>query len=110
MCEIHTISKSASINWESNLNEYLQFVTKAQRLYWNLIGQNKSIHLKVRPTSSTSNEWIKIGQKDLILTKLLKASGRLQIEGRTTAYQNHIDQKPTAFYWMNLNMLSLLTI
>ena len=39
MCKIHTISKSASINRASSLNERLQYLTNAQILYWNLIGQ-----------------------------------------------------------------------
>ena len=77
MCKILTISKSASINRECNLNERLQNLTKAQIQYWNLIGQNKSIQLKFRPTSSTTSERSKVGHKDLNLTSLLEARGRL---------------------------------
>ena len=36
---MHTNSKSAGINRENNLNEYLQYSTNAQTLYWNLIGK-----------------------------------------------------------------------
>ena len=35
------------------------------------------IQSKLRPTSSTTTEWSKVGHKDLLLTSLLKASGRL---------------------------------
>ena len=58
----------------------------------------------------TTNEWSKVGHKDLILSCLLKASGRLQIEGQKTANQNHIDQKPTALCRMNIYTLFLITI
>ena len=110
MSKTHTISKSASISRESNLNEYLQYLTNAQKLYWNLIGQNKSIQPKFWPTSSTTSEWSKVGRKDLILTSLLETNGRLQIARRKTANQINIDQKPTALCWVNLYMLSLITI
>ena len=46
VCKSHTISKSAHISRESNLNGHLQHLTNAQMLYWNLIGQNKSIQAK----------------------------------------------------------------
>ena len=110
VCKIHTINKSASIDRERNINEYLQNLSNAQILYWNLIGQNKSIHPNFWPTSSTTSEWSKIGLKDLILTSLVKASAGLQIEGRKTANQHHADQKPTALCWMNLYMLFLHTL
>ena len=104
VCKIRTINKSASINRESNLNEYLQYVTNAQILYWNLIGQNQSIQPKFCPTSRTTSQLSKVGHKDLILTSLLKASGRFRIKARKTANQNHIDRKSTALCRMNLYM------
>ena len=110
MSKIHNISKSASINREGNLNEYLQYSTNAHKLYWNLIGQNKSIQPKFWPTSSTTSDWSKVGHKDIILTTLLKASGRLQTERQKTANQDHTDRKPTSLCRMNLYMLCLLTI
>ena len=110
MCKIHTNSKGASINRENNLNEYFQYLTNAQIPYWNLTGQNKSIQPNFLPTSATSSEWSKVGNKDLILTNLLKSSGRPQLEGQKTANQDHADQKSTASCRMNLYMLSLLTI
>ena len=110
MCKIHTNSKVASINQESNLNEYIQYLVNSQTLYWNLIGQNKSIQPKFWPTSNTTSEWSKVGHKDLIVTSLLKAGGRLHIEGRKTANENHTDQKSVAFCRTNLYMLYLLAI
>ena len=105
MCKIHTISKSASINRENNLNEYLQYLTNAQILYWNLIGQKKLNSIKI-----ATSEYSKVRHNDLISTSLLRASGRLQIEGRKTADQHHTDQKPTALCRMNFIYAILLTI
>ena len=46
-CRFHTVSKSTINNRESSLNEFLQNLTNAQILYWNLIGQNILIQAKV---------------------------------------------------------------
>ena len=52
-CKIHTNDK---INREGILKERLQYLSNAQILYWNLIGQNKSIHPKLWPNKSTARE------------------------------------------------------
>ena len=85
----------------------LQRLTNRQLLYWNQIGQNKLIQPKFWPTSSTSSEWSKNGPKDLILTSLIEASGRFQINGRNMARRGNTDQKLTTFCWMTSCMLSV---
>ena len=40
MCKIHTISESNRISREIRLKEGLQYLTKKQLLYWNVVGQN----------------------------------------------------------------------
>ena len=107
MCKIHTISKSASINWESSLNECLQYLTNAQILYYNLFVQNKLIQPKFWPTNSTTGEWSKIGHEDLFLTSRLKASGRFQTNKRKTARRNCNDPKLSNLLWMTSYMLLL---
>ena len=43
-----------------------------------MIGKNKLVQQKSRPTSSTTRDWSKAGHKNLILTTSLKAGGHLQ--------------------------------
>ena len=97
VCKIHNFSKSASINRDNSLNENLQYLTNEQKLFWNMIGKNKVVQQKSWPNGSNTSDWSKAGNKNLILTTSLKASGLFQIKGRKMARRNHIDQKLTAF-------------
>ena len=50
-------------------------------LYW-IFGWSKQVYLsKFRPNNSTAGNWSKVGHKDLLLTTLLKRSGRFCRKG-----------------------------
>ena len=43
------------------------------------VSSKQLIQSKFRPTSSLTNEWSEVDHKDVLLTSLLKASGRCQV-------------------------------
>ena len=116
MFKTYTTSKSSSINRDSSLNERLGYLTDTQLLYWNLIGQNKLIQPKIRPTNSTTKERSKASQKDVILTNLLKSKRwrphKRRKDGKTRQYSLN-DFIPATFTYykvMYLNSISFLPI
>ena len=82
MCKIHTNSKQASIIRERiQTNAYSAQLTCS--IVLNSDWSEKVFFSKFWQSNSVAGEWSKAGHKDLVLTTLLKASGRFWIQGET---------------------------
>ena len=89
MCKIHTNSEQASINSERKWN-IVYSAKLACSLILNFDWSEKVYLSKFWPSNSAAREWSKVGHKDLILTTLLNASGRVWTKGKIRQRESQI--------------------